>query len=193
MTTLKFVWLFNMTGYCQEIILSPAADNIIGLVIRFSSLHGTHLKGREKGKWKCKEVACFSHLHTPINSFPLPSWHLPHMLCPPVYKKLQVYTFWGFSMLQIWVKKREWEKQWKSYLIWMEGRMLKPVASQPRVVSTIITTIGAGLQKKFGFSINQTKVQILDYGQTMHKINPSGILFPLSPKQKGEKDCLITG
>lgn len=75
----------------------------------------------------------------------------------------------------------------------MEGRMLKPVASQPRVVSTIITTIGAGLQKMFGFSINQTKVQILDYGQTMHKINPSGILFPLSPKQKGEKDCLITG
>ena len=51
--------------------------------------------------------------------------------------------------------------------------------------------ICAVLRKMFCFLTDQTKVQILDYGQTTHKGNVSGTLFQWSPTQKGKKDTWL--
>ena len=61
----------------------------------------------------------------------------------------------------------------KNYLIALEVRN---VASNQSV---------QGSEGSFFFSINQTKVQILDYRQTTRKVNGLGVLFPSSSKQRG--------
>ena len=43
------------------------------------------------------------------------------------------------------------------------------------------------LTNRCGAPTNQTKVQILDHGQTTRKVNVSGVLLSSSPKQKGKK------
>ena len=43
----------------------------------------------------------------------------------------------------------------------------------------------------FCFLTHQTQVQMLDYGQMTRKPNVSDVLFPSSPKQKGEKDSWL--
>ena len=71
-----------------------------------------------------------------------------------------------YSSIILWFLSRETRD--KSYLIAAEVNML------------LVTIIGVGLQRMVRFSTNQTKVQILDYGQTTHKVNVSGNLkFPL--------------
>ena len=78
-----------------------------------------------------------------------------------------------YSSIILWFLSRETRD--KSYLIALEVNML------------LVTIIGVGLQRMVCFSTNQTKVQILDYRQTTHKVNVSGILFSFSPKQNGRR------
>ena len=71
------------------------------------------------------------------------------------------------------MKKRRWQNL--------------PVSNSSEV-RYIAWPVGAGLRRIFFFLTNQTKVQMLEYGQTTRKVKVSRILSPSSPKQKGKKN-----
>ena len=92
-------------------------------------------------------------------------------------------------MMTIPLKRREYLRAThllRSFTLFLgDGGRIEIVSSfAPQVRYATIATNQNRAQRPFCFLTNQTKVQILDYGQTTGKVNVSSVLFSPSPLKK---------